>query len=65
MKQWGVKKIVVVALIATKEGLTFLTKNHPEVDMFVISGDDSLSSDGKVVPGLGDAGNRQFFQVGV
>mmetsp|Transcript_4750 Transcript_4750/g.11160 ORF Transcript_4750/g.11160 Transcript_4750/m.11160 type:complete len:260 (-) Transcript_4750:379-1158(-) len=61
LKQWGSKKIVVVSLIATVEGLAFLTKEHPDVELFVVSGDDTLDPDGRVLPGLGDAGDRQFF----
>ena len=63
LKQWGSKKIVVVSLIATVEGLAFLTKEHPDVELFVVSGDDTLDPDGRVLPGLGDAGDRQFFMV--
>ena len=37
-----------------------LHQQHPDVDIFIGAVDDSLSEDGMIIPGLGDAGDRQF-----
>lgn len=59
MKKWGCKKIVVVSIIATDVGVALLLKDHPDVKVFVGSASDKMV-EGKVVPGMGDTGDRQF-----
>ena len=63
LKRWGAKKVVVIAVVATKEGIAHLKAEHPDVHLFCASEDDTLSAEGKCVPGLGDAGERQFSAV--
>jgi len=60
LKEWGVEKIKFVALIAAPEGIEFLHNAHPDVPIHVASIDDHLNEIGYIVPGLGDAGDRQF-----
>jgi len=60
LKNWGVSKIKFVALIAAPEGIEFLHNTHPDVPIHVASIDDHLNEVGYIVPGLGDAGDRQF-----
>jgi uracil phosphoribosyltransferase len=69
LKAWGAKKIKFVGLIAAPEGLRTLTTAHPDVDIYVAAIDDHLTPpptaagdppEGYIVPGLGDAGDRQF-----
>jgi uracil phosphoribosyltransferase len=62
LKKWGCKKIVVVSIVGTVEGVELMRKDHPDVTMFVASATD-LMVDGKVVPGMGDCGDRQFFSA--
>lgn len=62
LKKWGCKKIVVVAIIATDVGVALLNKDHPDVSLYVASATDTMV-DGKVVPGMGDSGDRQFFSA--
>ena len=50
----------MVSAIASREGLDKLTGLHPEVDVFVAAVDDTLSEAGMILPGIGDAGDRQF-----
>mmetsp|Transcript_15396 Transcript_15396/g.20680 ORF Transcript_15396/g.20680 Transcript_15396/m.20680 type:complete len:247 (-) Transcript_15396:347-1087(-) len=61
LKKWGTKKIVVVATLASRVGYEKLTKEHPDVAVHVGCIDDTLSDDGMILPGLGDAGDRQFW----
>lgn len=60
LKKWGAKRIVIVAAIGAKEGVNKLLENHPDVDIFIGAVDEQLSAQGMIVPGLGDAGDRQF-----
>jgi len=60
LKDWGVEKIKFVALIAAPEGIEFLHNTHPDVPIHLASIDDHLNEIGYIVPGLGDAGDRQF-----
>ena len=60
VKAWGVKKIKFLALIAAPEGISALREAHPDVPIHVASVDSHLNDIGYIVPGLGDAGDRQF-----
>ncbi|MEX2161777.1 MAG: uracil phosphoribosyltransferase [Anaerolineales bacterium] len=60
LKQWGVKKIKYVGIIGAPEGIELLSKTHPDVPIFLGAIDDHLNDIGYIVPGLGDAGDRQF-----
>jgi uracil phosphoribosyltransferase len=60
LKRWGVKKIKYVGLIAAPEGIQAMQTAHPDIDIFTACIDDHLNERGYIVPGLGDAGDRQF-----
>jgi uracil phosphoribosyltransferase len=60
LKQWGVNKIKFVGLIAAPEGIAAMQKAHPDVPIYLAAIDDHLNDRGYIVPGLGDAGDRQF-----
>jgi uracil phosphoribosyltransferase len=60
LKNWGAKKIKYVGLIGAPEGIKRLQTAHPEVDIFLAAVDDHLNENAYIVPGLGDAGDRQF-----
>ncbi len=60
LKRWGVKKIKFVGVIAAPEGIAAMTKAHPEVPIHIAAIDDKLNEIGYILPGLGDAGDRQF-----
>jgi uracil phosphoribosyltransferase len=60
LKRWGVKKIKFVGLIGAPEGIARLQKEHPDVPIHLAAIDDHLNERGYIVPGLGDAGDRQF-----
>ncbi len=60
LKKWGAKKIKYVGLLAAPEGIAKLTGDHPDVAIYIAAIDDHLNDIGYIVPGLGDAGDRQF-----
>jgi uracil phosphoribosyltransferase len=60
LKRWGVTKIKFVGLIGAPEGIAHMQKQHPDVPIHLACVDDHLNEKGYIVPGLGDAGDRQF-----
>jgi uracil phosphoribosyltransferase len=60
LKRWGVKKIKFVGLIAAPEGIKLMQTAHPDIDIYIAAVDDHLNEHAYIVPGLGDAGDRQF-----
>jgi uracil phosphoribosyltransferase len=50
----------LITVLAAKEGLKTLLETHKDLHVTVGTIDDTLSDKGKVLPGLGDAGDRQF-----
>ncbi len=59
LKQKGVEKVSFVGLIAAPEGIELLGRAHPDVEIHVVAVDERLNERGYIVPGLGDAGDRQ------
>lgn len=60
LKNWGVAKIKFVGLIAAPEGIMRLHGAHPDVPIHLAAIDNHLDENGYIIPGLGDAGDRQF-----
>jgi uracil phosphoribosyltransferase len=60
LKRWGVRKIKFVGLIGAPEGIHNMQTHHPDVPIYLAAIDDHLNERGYIVPGLGDAGDRQF-----
>ena len=60
LKRWGVKKIKFVGIIGAPEGIALMQERHPEVPIHLAAIDDRLNDVGYILPGLGDAGDRQF-----
>ena len=60
LKDWGVKNIRYVGIIGAPEGIELLSKTHPDVPIYLGAIDSHLNEIGYIVPGLGDAGDRQF-----
>lgn len=60
IKQHHPKSITYIGILAAPEGVEYLTKQHPDVDIYVASLDEKLNENGYIVPGLGDAGDRLF-----
>jgi uracil phosphoribosyltransferase len=60
LKEWGVQKIKFVGILAAPEGVEAMQKAHPDVPLHLAKIDKHLNDIGYIVPGLGDAGDRQF-----
>lgn len=60
LKDWGVEKIKFVGLIAAPEGILRLHNAHPDVPIHIAAIDERLNENAYIIPGLGDAGDRQF-----
>ena len=60
LKRWGATRIKYMGIIAAPEGIQTLHEQHPDVDIHVGVIDKKLNEVGYIVPGLGDAGDRQF-----
>lgn len=60
LKAWGAIRIKQVSLIAAPEGIATLSAAHPDVEIHVAAVDRQLNERGYIMPGLGDAGDRQF-----
>lgn len=60
LKRWGAPRIKYMGLIAAPEGVQRLSTAHPDVPIHVAAIDERLNEIGFIVPGLGDAGDRQF-----
>jgi uracil phosphoribosyltransferase len=63
LKKQGVGRLKFVGLIAAPEGVEALSVAHPDVAIHVGAVDSRLNEVGYIVPGLGDAGDRQFGTV--
>jgi len=56
----GAVDITVVCVVAAPEGIAALEECAPSVRLFTAAIDDGLNDIAYIVPGLGDAGDRQF-----
>jgi uracil phosphoribosyltransferase len=63
LKRWGAAppvRIKLINLIAAPEGVEAVTSAHPDVEIHCAALDRQLNEKGYIMPGLGDAGDRQF-----
>jgi len=60
LKKWGARRIKFMGIIAAPEGVECLSQAHPDVDIYLAAIDSHLNEHAYIVPGLGDAGDRQF-----
>ncbi len=56
----GADDVTAVCVVAAPEGLERLAGSHPGVRVVTATVDERLDEVGYIVPGLGDAGDRQF-----
>lgn len=65
LKDWGVKRIIVIAVLATEEGLRSACGEWEEgVEVWVGGCDGEVDEKGMIKPGLGDIGDRLFLTIG-
>ena len=60
IKNYEVKNIKLMNIIAAPEGIQRVHHDHPDVDIYCADLDEKLNDHGYIVPGLGDAGDRSF-----
>ena len=60
LKRRGIPRLSYVGIIAAPYGLQKLAETHPDIDIYIAALDESLNDRGFIMPGLGDAGDRQF-----
>jgi len=60
LKSAGCKQISGVFLVAAPEGIAAIQAQYPEVDLYVAAVDRELNTNGFILPGLGDAGDKIF-----
>lgn len=60
LQDHGATNITLVVLLAAQPGIDAIVKAHPDVHIVVAAIDPELNDHGYIVPGLGDAGDRQF-----
>jgi uracil phosphoribosyltransferase len=63
LKRWGAVhpvRIKLLNLIAAPEGVRTVQEAHPDVQIYAAALDRQLNERGYIMPGLGDAGDRQF-----
>ncbi|WP_418005294.1 uracil phosphoribosyltransferase [Mycobacterium sp. PDNC021] len=56
----GADDITAVCVVCAPEGIALVEKAVPSLRLFTATIDASLNADAYIVPGLGDAGDRQF-----
>jgi uracil phosphoribosyltransferase len=56
--------IIVVCVLAAPEGISRLEQAGIDVELFTAAVDERLNDSAFIVPGLGDAGDRQFGSAG-
>ncbi|KAL8735910.1 MAG: hypothetical protein Q9166_000472 [cf. Caloplaca sp. 2 TL-2023] len=65
--EWGVKKVVVIAVLASSDGLKRAAKEGGEeghVEIWAGGCDEEVTDWGMIRPGMGDVGDRLFLTIG-
>jgi len=60
IKEQGARTIKLVCVVGAPRGVEKVTKDHPDVQIYLAGLDEKLNDAGYIVPGLGDAGDRLF-----
>src|SRR4051812_40033379 len=60
MTELGAKRVRLVNLVASPEGIRRVHSRYPALPIFTAAIDRKLNDKGYIVPGLGDAGDRLF-----
>ncbi len=60
LKEHGARKIKCAMLVSAQDGIDFVLDKHKDVMIYTAAIDRELNENGYILPGLGDAGDRQF-----
>ncbi|CDM31179.1 hypothetical protein DTO013E5_189 [Penicillium roqueforti] len=64
LRDWGVKKVIMLSLLASEEGVKRAAGTWGDVEVWVGAIDKGVDEKGMIVPGIGDIGDRLFVAVG-
>lgn len=64
--EWGVKKVVVISVLGSEEGVRRAAEENGRepVEVWVGDLDRQVDERGMIRPGLGDVGDRLFLTIG-
>jgi uracil phosphoribosyltransferase len=60
LKGAGARRLELVCLVSSPEGIQAVAENHPDVKIWTAAVDRGLDENAYIRPGLGDAGDRVF-----
>jgi uracil phosphoribosyltransferase len=60
LKSHDVRKIQILSLLISERALKRIQASHPDVEIFTLDLEKELNSNGFLVPGLGDSGDRLY-----
>ena len=60
VKTKGAKEIICLNIIGAPEGLELVKTSHPDVNIYISQIDKCLNENKFIIPGLGDAGDREY-----
>ena len=63
LKEYGVKGIKFVTILASKQGIDKIRKEYPDVQIYTMSVEPEMTAEGYLLPGIGDAGDRLYGTV--
>lgn len=57
-------RLVLLNVIASQQGIKSVANKNPNLEIYTCAVDEELNSEGYIVPGLGDAGDKAFGKPG-
>lgn len=60
LKSYEVADITILSILVSEQAMQRLSESHPDVRVFTLNVERELNSQGYLVPGLGDAGDRLY-----
>ncbi len=63
LRRAGARTICIVCIVAAPEGVSFVERHHPEVEIYTPVVDNGLNRQKYIVPGLGDFGDRLYGTI--
>ncbi|WP_423147486.1 uracil phosphoribosyltransferase [Rubrolithibacter danxiaensis] len=60
LDQYQIKKLHIVSIIASAEGVTHVKANFPNASLWIGAIDEEMTTKSYIVPGLGDAGDLAY-----
>lgn len=65
LREWGAKRVIMVSIMASRDGLARAAGQWPEgLEIWTAGMDEECDAKGMIKPGLGDIGDRLFLTIG-